>query len=26
LAAFRAERPIQDALFARYETEHRAVA
>ncbi len=26
LADFRAERPIQDALFAHYETEHRAVA
>jgi len=26
LADFRAERPIQDALFGRYETEHRAVA
>jgi uncharacterized protein YecE (DUF72 family) len=26
LAAFRAERPIQDALFAQYKTEHRAVA
>ena len=26
LADFRAERPIQDALFAHYEAEHRAVA
>jgi uncharacterized protein YecE (DUF72 family) len=26
LADFRAERPIQDALFAHYENEHRAVA
>jgi uncharacterized protein YecE (DUF72 family) len=26
LADFRAERPIQDALFAHYESEHRAVA
>jgi uncharacterized protein YecE (DUF72 family) len=26
LADFRAERPIQDALFGRYDAEHRAVA
>jgi len=26
LSDFRAERPIQDALFAHYQAEHRAVA